>query len=662
MIELNDLAFQNADILIAIDEAPNGQWTKKDLALHVGRDDSNLNKTLKRLVEAGLLQENPLAGLTETGAEQLEAIRRAQDPTRGKAKRVRGRAAFAAFRPNPANRPVTDGAVRALADTIEAVGDVLQAIETTRADATGVRMILDGEHRWRAAQLLQSEDRLPPALADGLKFEEREATAAEQILIRIVTATARADLSPLDDARQLLALQKETGWSAREIAKKTGRSPADSDTGVRDVQVKIKVAREASEFFLKQYELDSSWDRLRDSVTQPKPATEREPAAEPELFASEPPAEARPQQAPEDRIEKVWNTDQITLAQERGWSPPTEDDASAWTVHDVHRTPFGFADGDVAPLLSIWIMTDGSDHYRIDWSASLGGDVEQQTGAERLANPALALSRAIEGIRRQHAKALPQPAIEWLDQLEGPHVVNGVNYYNAPRASEARIRMGWDKSRANHGGGSGEVQLKPSTEKLLAGFKATPAPDPQPRAGGTEDLADRTARAAVAEEAGGRLVLKAALDELIESVESHLAGIRKDLERQGVDMGEFEEDTAALREKVAHADAVIIALGLEEGEGEHPTSPGSRGPELRKAADGTARRPAVAIRQSITAEEIVCLEDGRRFKGGLRRYLRTRFNLSPEEYRAKWALPADYPMIAPNHAKRQHDLLRSVAS
>ncbi len=60
--------------------------------------------------------------------------------------------------------------------------------------------------------------------------------------------------------------------------------------------------------------------------------------------------------------------------------------------------------------------------------------------------------------------------------------------------------------------------------------------------------------------------------------------------------------------------------------------------------------PAVPISKSITPEFLICLEDGRKLKM-LKRYLRTRYDMSPEEYRAKWNLPADYPMVAPAYAK-----------
>ena len=61
-------------------------------------------------------------------------------------------------------------------------------------------------------------------------------------------------------------------------------------------------------------------------------------------------------------------------------------------------------------------------------------------------------------------------------------------------------------------------------------------------------------------------------------------------------------------------------------------------------------KPAVPIKKSITEEFLICLEDGRKFKS-LKRHLRTRYNLTPEQYRAKWQLPPDYPMVAPGYAQ-----------
>ena len=70
-------------------------------------------------------------------------------------------------------------------------------------------------------------------------------------------------------------------------------------------------------------------------------------------------------------------------------------------------------------------------------------------------------------------------------------------------------------------------------------------------------------------------------------------------------------------------------------------------------------KPKVAPKKSISPEYIVCLEDGKKFKS-LKRHLRTHYNLSPEQYRAKWDLPHDYPMVAPNYAKARSELAKKM--
>ena len=67
--------------------------------------------------------------------------------------------------------------------------------------------------------------------------------------------------------------------------------------------------------------------------------------------------------------------------------------------------------------------------------------------------------------------------------------------------------------------------------------------------------------------------------------------------------------------------------------------------------------PAVPVRKSITPDFLICLEDGRKFKS-LKRHLRTHYNLSPEEYREKWGLPTDYPMVAPNYSATRSRLAK----
>lgn len=81
------------------------------------------------------------------------------------------------------------------------------------------------------------------------------------------------------------------------------------------------------------------------------------------------------------------------------------------------------------------------------------------------------------------------------------------------------------------------------------------------------------------------------------------------------------------------------------------------------ASGGTAsagsQQPAVPIKKSVTNDYVICLEDGKKLKM-LKRYLRTQYGLSPEDYRRKWGLPADYPMVAPNYAKRRSDFAKEI--
>jgi predicted transcriptional regulator len=75
------------------------------------------------------------------------------------------------------------------------------------------------------------------------------------------------------------------------------------------------------------------------------------------------------------------------------------------------------------------------------------------------------------------------------------------------------------------------------------------------------------------------------------------------------------------------------------------------------AAGGEA--PAVPVKKSVTPEYIVCLEDGKKLKM-LKRHLRTAYSLTPEQYRAKWGLPADYPMVAPNYAAQRSAFAKKI--
>jgi len=81
-------------------------------------------------------------------------------------------------------------------------------------------------------------------------------------------------------------------------------------------------------------------------------------------------------------------------------------------------------------------------------------------------------------------------------------------------------------------------------------------------------------------------------------------------------------------------------------------SSGAPEPEARK-------EPAVSVRRSVTPDYLICLEDGRKFKS-LKRHLRTKYDMSPEDYRSKWGLAKDYPMVAPNYAAARSALAKNM--
>ena len=81
------------------------------------------------------------------------------------------------------------------------------------------------------------------------------------------------------------------------------------------------------------------------------------------------------------------------------------------------------------------------------------------------------------------------------------------------------------------------------------------------------------------------------------------------------------------------------------------------GPQIENTTE--PQKPAVPVRKSITPDYIVCLEDGKKLKM-LKRHLQTTYNMTPEEYRTKWGLSSDYPMVAPNYARQRSEFAKQI--
>ncbi|MEM7426905.1 MAG: MucR family transcriptional regulator [Pseudomonadota bacterium] len=129
----------------------------------------------------------------------------------------------------------------------------------------------------------------------------------------------------------------------------------------------------------------------------------------------------------------------------------------------------------------------------------------------------------------------------------------------------------------------------------------------------------------------------------------------------------MEHENSGVNPELIELSAEIVAAYVS-----HNVVPASELPQLisdvvgavsatqtQPEAEKEAPTPAVSIKKSITPDYLICLEDGKKFKS-LKRHLRTHYDLSPEEYREKWGLPADYPMVAPSYAAARSELAKKM--
>lgn len=253
--------------------AASGATATPELARLTGRVKSNIRRDMPKLAKAGLVSiDGDTVSLTDMGRQWVHG----QDIAEGLVSLPASPSAtptrwpLDAIAPNPLNRKVTTDGIEELAASIIEVGDILQPLILTPANANGVRTILAGERRWTAVRTLAAREPLPVALDAGVPFIEREADDAQALVITLVENSQRRDLTPWEDAQQLFKLAEQTGWTAAEIARRIGRVGEGGKGGIRDVQTKLKIAREASVEAVAEYENTGSWDALRDSVTKPK--------------------------------------------------------------------------------------------------------------------------------------------------------------------------------------------------------------------------------------------------------------------------------------------------------------------------------------------------------------------------------------------------------
>ena len=118
----------------------------------------------------------------------------------------------------------------------------------------------------------------------------------------------------------------------------------------------------------------------------------------------------------------------------------------------------------------------------------------------------------------------------------------------------------------------------------------------------------------------------------------------------------LERMLSMLSSKEASTEAMTMHGAVTAEKARNVPTHGTSGASLPIPAD---RPPAVDPRESVLPDALICLEDGKRLTM-LKRYLKSRFNLTPDQYRARWGLPADYPMVAPRYAMRRSDIARQT--
>lgn len=280
---ITELVLQTQEILrlaISLDR----EFRSADVLQALGGDPGNTRRDLRRMREDALIvavKEDAKGAwyrLTDQAHEAIAALDRAMGS---------GVVTGLPVQPldkileNPANprKSIDAEALALFAETIVTAKGLVQPIVLYPADANGDRMLHAGTRRTLACRLLQDEGRLPEALANGLPFIEREGTKAEALLIGLIENGQRENLTPWEDAQALKDYQLETGLSARAIAFAIGRAKeGGKDTGVRDVQSKIRTATQATAANIALHESGVwTWEQLRDSASVSTP-----PAADPE--------------------------------------------------------------------------------------------------------------------------------------------------------------------------------------------------------------------------------------------------------------------------------------------------------------------------------------------------------------------------------------------
>lgn len=259
------------DVLELLHEKTPAAMSSAEIAQATGRVRSNIRRDAPRLIADGYFHE------VETdryilGAVALDALKAWRKIDAAPVTTDTPVWPLDKLRRNPdqPRKTFPDDMIVDRAESIVQAGGLLHPLIVEAADEDGMRMIQDGECRWRAAQLLADEGRLPDALQGGLPYVEHAGGEAEMLAVALIANAQRSDLTPWEDAQGLLRLKKLLGLpSARAVAFRLGRAKEGSERGVGDVQQKIRTAEKATPANIKLHESGVwTWEQLRESVRE----------------------------------------------------------------------------------------------------------------------------------------------------------------------------------------------------------------------------------------------------------------------------------------------------------------------------------------------------------------------------------------------------------
>lgn len=481
------------DMLELLDALPAHEadgLTAAEIASRTGRVASNLRRDTAKFEREGYLAQGGDASrfvLGETGRAALAAWRKIDaTPVTGDTPLW----PIDKFRRNPdqPRKSFPDEMIVDRAESIVAAGGILHALVVDPADEHGMRMIQDGECRWRAVQLLAQQDRLPEALRRGLPYVERQGGEAQMLKVALIANAQRSDLTPWEDAQALKRLKDLEKLSARGVAMLLGRAKEGSERGVADVQQKIRTAEKATPENIKLHEEGLlSWEGLRDSVREARALSPHAALAIAELRWK---VEENGRHADDD-VSSRWV---LTDGQGPNWASHREL-VQAGLIEDQARVLHGI----LSPLVRItdsgvaWMakalmpgLRDGDDLQALDYVRAGWGRMEgrQPVGDmdEGYITPWLNAQALMDQLERRR-QGLPDPQTDLEEAIAAkapePTALDRVQYFSAEVRDDVRGQAGNDRGNREKVSGKttieGEAWPAEATEILATPWTGAPA-------------------------------------------------------------------------------------------------------------------------------------------------------------------------------------------